>query len=264
MSDENINHQSERDHQDSKEFRESSIARVTELLNNSLKMLRIFKESGDTDHLLILIAGIDDLINRKMLNIGKETDIYPIEDTAIKFMIGVIVWKRPADVYRLFETATRELIKKVSADNDWERLAKGLYFVEILLHKFSNGNGRTARALKLLCEKIGSGDTSISEQEVRTVLGLDLEAISKTGNTTYRFNTHPDLENFQLGVAYFALHKGLSYEQVTETLKINHQLPENGLESLAKHFHQSIQELKVEFIHFMAIDSDLDFCTFPI
>lgn len=169
MIDENIDRQSEREYQDSKEFRESSITRVTELLNNSLKMLGIFKDSGDTNQLLIIIAGIDDLINRKMLNVGKEANIYPTEDIAIKFMINVIVWKRPTDVHRTFDSLTRELIEKVSAENDWERLAKGLYFVEILLHKFSNGNGRTARALKLLCEKIGSDDTGISEQEVRAI-----------------------------------------------------------------------------------------------
>ncbi|MCB9813268.1 MAG: hypothetical protein H6772_02565 [Pseudomonadales bacterium] len=250
--------------QDSKEFREESVLRMTETLQFTLKILKAFLSEGDIQGLVGIISGFDDLLNRKLLNIDKKTDIHSSKDTIIAFKVGLTVWKKPSKDQVIYNEIVRSLVDKVFEDSDWDRFANGFYLMEILLHKYKNGNGRTARAIKLLCNKMGNQNSIINEKEVRTVLGLDSEGVSQAGENTFKINVHPDYQNLVLGVAYFGLHKGLSMDDVTNKLKLNSLMPEKSIELLSNKLGISIDNLKKDFINFMAIESDLSFCSFPI
>jgi len=174
----------------------------------------------------------------------------------------MVLWRKPAESSKLENENLVALTGGlVDGSIDRSRLAKGVYFLEVLLHKYKDGNGRVARALKTLVDK--SGDTSeLTEDDIKQILGIGRKGITQTGENKFQINFNSDFERLVLGVVYFGLHKGLSAEIVTKELKLNGALPEQGLELLAQKIGTPKDKLKEEFIRFMVVDSDLSWCNF--
>lgn len=141
------------------------------------------------------------------------------------------------------------------------RYSKGTYLLEVLLHKYKNGNGRVARGMKMLFDKVDSG-ADLTDDEIKQVLGIGKQGVTQTGETTYKINFNPDFERLVLGVCYFALEKGIPQEEVIGQLKLNGMLPEQGLEKLAERLKTPLNKMREDYIKYMVVDSDLSWCNF--
>lgn len=243
-------------------FREQSLPRVQETLKYKLVEVKDVLQSKDKDRLKAFVSAAADDINRTIVDAGSQEDIYSTPDTAIVHSFGMTLWRKPEDINALEEKIADSLTSKlIEGQMDIDRFGKGLYFKEVLLHKYKNGNGRVARGMKLLVDK-SSNDSTITEEDTSKMLGIGREGVSQTGEHTYRINVDPDFERLVLGVAYFGLEKGLTEEQVVKELKLNGSLPENGLQAVANKLGVPQEQIKNEFVHFMVVDSNLEWCNF--
>jgi hypothetical protein len=246
------------------EFRERSIMRLQAELGERLKKLKAILQTQDFNELTNFILQSAYFINHIVLNVDTQESISSTPDTAIVHDLGITIWLRPKDIGTIEFGVLSDLSETLEQGKiDLKRFAEGIYFLEVLTHKFKDGNGRVARSLKLLIDK-GNEDSEILESDTKNVLGIGAEAITKTGENTFKINSNPDFERLVLGVAYFAMYKGLSEEEVSGNLKLNKLMPEKGLEQLALKLGIAPEQLKEEFIHFMAVDSDLKWCNFSI
>lgn len=247
---------------DAPAFREQSLSRVQNTLKDQLLGLTNAMQARNSDQIRDALYGSADVIDRSMLDARPEEDISSTPDTAIVHAFGMTIWNKPTDTVRLETEVLTDLATRFSnGQMDTERFSKGAYFLQVLLHKYKNGNGRTARAMKTLIEKAGNSG-EVSEDDTRGILGIGREGVTKTGETTYRINFNPDFERLVLGVAYFGLDKGLSQEEVIGELKLNGSMPEQGLDVLSQRLGTSKSQLKDDFIHFMTVRSDLEWCDF--
>lgn len=248
---------------DAPDFRNASVSRVHSTLGEQLSGLRQTFQGKNPEQIRDFIIRSADNIDRSVLGATEQEDIASTPDTAIVHAFGMPIWNKPMDTARLESEMLTDLATRYSSgEMDTERFAQGVYFLQVLLHKYKNGNGRTARALKLLVEKAGNNDEVVSDDDTRTVLGIGREGVTKTSETTYRINFNPDFERLVLGVAYFGLDKGLTPDEVTGKLKLNGALPEQGLDALTQRLGTVKPELKEDFIRFMTVRSDLGWCDF--
>lgn len=247
---------------DSPDFRNKSLPRVTTLLQEQLAGYKVVLQAKNLLQMQSVLAESSDRINRAVVGVEAPQNIYSSPETAILHALGMVIWEKPKDTGRLEREILKDLATQfASGQIDIERLAKGVYFLEILLHKYENGNGRTARAMKLLVEKAGTNG-GVGENDTRQVLGVDRQSLTQTGEHTFQINFNPDFERLVLGVAYFALDKGLPQDEIEERLKLNGTLPEQGLDVLSRRLGVQKTQLKDEFVHFMAVKSDLSWCNF--
>lgn len=246
---------------DSSGFREASLPRVHRILQDRHGGIKSALQTRDSQQIQGFIARSADDINRVVVGSGEQDDIYSTPDTEIMHAFGLTIWRKPLDTQRLEAENLDKIVGQLSdGQMDIERLAKGVYFLEVLLHKYENGNGRVARGMKLLLDRSGEGE--ITEDDTRKVLGIGRESLTQTGEHSFKINFfNPDFERMVLGVAYFGLHKGLTQEQVVE-LKLNGTMPEEGLSALANKLNVPKETLKEDFIKFMVTDSDLSWCDF--
>lgn len=247
---------------DAPAFREQSRGRVQELLQAKLSDIRTAVQKKDGAGLRKFVTGADDDINRAVVGANPQENIFSTPDTAIMHAFGIPLWRKPKDIRRLETETTDALVDSfVSGQVDVERFGKGVYFQKVLLHKYKNGNGRVARGMRAVIGK-SSDATALTSEETSQVLGIGREGVTQTGEHSYKINFNPDFERLVLGVAYFGLHKGLSQEQVIGDLKLNGTLPEEGLKALAQKLGTPSDQLKDEFVRFMVVDSDLEWCKF--
>lgn len=247
---------------DSQAFRESSIPRVNQLLGERLEELRGVLETKDSGQIADFFIRTADDLDRAVVGLGQNEDIASAENTVITHAFGLVFWKKPASGEELNEKVTKETTTAfTNGEIDKERLGKGLYFLTVLLHRYKNGNGRTARGLKALVDKTDSAE-GFSEQEVKTILAVGRKGVIDKGEGKFSINFHPDFEKLVLGVCYFGLQKGLAMDRIIDQMGLNSKLPENGLELLAKELKVGIDQLKSEFIQFMAVDSALEWIYF--
>jgi hypothetical protein len=248
---------------DAPDFRNASVARVHTALGEQLSGLRGAFQGRSPEQIRDFITRSAESIDRSVLGVNDQEDISSTPDTAIVHAFGMPIWNKPTDTARLESEMLTDLATRFSSgEMDTERFAQGVYFLQVLLHKYKNGNGRTARALKLLVEKAGNADGVVNEDDTRGVLGIGREGVTKTSETTYRINFNPDFERLVLGVAYFGLEKGLTSDEVTGKLKLNGALPEQGLDALSQRLGTAKTQLKDDFIRFMTVQSDLGWCDF--
>lgn len=241
-------------------FREASVPSVYAVLQEKSSSIRSILQNKDRQQLQETIIKTADDIDRIVVASGKQGDIYSTLNTAIVHALGLTVWRKPVDTQRVESENLEQIIDKlVNGQMDKSRFAKGVYLLEVLLHKYKDGNGRVARAMKLLLDKVDGSD--IGEDDTRKILGINRESHTQTGEHSFTINFNPDFERLVLGVAYFGLHKGLTQEQVTQ-LKLNNALPEEGLRILSRKLGVEQERLKKEFIRFMVVDSDLEWCNF--
>jgi hypothetical protein len=248
---------------DSQDFRNTSIDRVNNELSSQLSGLRQVLQERNPEQIRDFITRSADSIDRSVLGATQQEDIASTADTAIVHAFGMPIWNKPTDTAKLESEMLTDLATRfTSGEMDAERFAQGVYLLQVLLHKYKNGNGRTARALKLLVEKSVNEENTVNDNEVRTVLGIDREGVTKTSETNYQINFNPDFERLVLGIAYFGLEKGLEPDEVTGKLKLNGALPEQGLDALSQRLGIAKPVLKEYFIRFMVVQSDLGWCKF--
>lgn len=247
---------------DAPDFRNRSFSRVHTTLNGQLTDLTSALQSRNVDQIRDFITRSADNIDRSVLGVTDQEDISSTPDTAIVHAFGMPIWNKPLDSQRLESEMLTELTTRFTqGETDNERFAQGVYFLQVLLHKYKNGNGRTARSLKLLIERAGNNG-AVSENDTRQVLGIGREGVTQTSETTYRINFNPDFERLILGVAYFGLEKGLTQDEIIGKLKLNGVLPEQGLEALSQRLMTPKPQLKTDFINFMVARSNLEWCDF--
>ncbi len=248
---------------DAPDFRNASVGRVHTALGEQLTGLKQALQGRNPEQIRDSITRSADSIDRSVLGATEQEDIASTPYTAIVHAFGMPIWNKPTDTARLESEMLTDLATQFTrGEMDAERFAQGVYFLQVLLHKYKNGNGRTARALKLLVEKAGNEDITVSDDDTRAVLGIGREGATKTSETTYRINFNPDFERLVLGVAYFGLDKGLESDEVTGKLKLNGALPEQGLDALSQRLGTAKPEIKEDFIRFMTVRSDLGWCDF--
>jgi|GEM_PF-4763908 len=249
---------------DAPDFRDASVSRVSITLNEQLAKLRDVLQGKNPEQIKDFIIRSANSIDRSVLGATDQEDISSTSSTAILHATGIPIWNKPSDTEKLETEILADLATRfVSGQIDTERLGQGVYFLQVLLHKYKNGNGRTARALKFLLEKSNNNtEPTVSETDTKAILGIDREGVTQTGKTTYKINFNPDFERLVLGVAYFGLNKGLDIQEVTEKLRLNGEIPEQGLDTLARRLNTSMDHLKNEYIRFMAVGSDLSWCDF--
>lgn len=249
---------------DAPDFRNSSIPRVHATLGEQLTGLTTALQSRNPQQIRDFITRSADSIGRSVLGATDQEDISSTPETAIVHAFGMPIWNKPSDTQKLESEVLTDLATRFTqGEMDSERFAKGVYFLQVLLHKYKNGNGRTARSLKLLIEHAGDNKT-ISEDDVRQVLGMDRQGVTQVSETGYRINFNPDFERLVLGVAYFGLEKGLTQDEIVVKLKLNGTLPEQGLDVLSQRLTTPKPQLKTDFIKFMAVRSDLEWCDFGV
>ncbi len=246
---------------DSNEFRIKCLPNLHTQLETDLANLKTNLPRGQ-QAIVKEIKSIDSSLGKVLLD--DEENAPASEDTVIRFALGIVIWCKPDDADQLFDDALVEMVDRLYEDHDSERFAKGLYLLTVLTHRHKNGNGRRARSLKCLADKMTDDNSRINEEETKTILGIDRPGVVQTGETTFSINVHPDHENMTLGVCYFALSKGIPDTEVVDVLRLNQQMPEIGLTELSKKLGVSLSEIKADFVRYMAIDSELDFCKFPI
>lgn len=247
---------------DSPAFREQSLPRVHSFLQGELQEVRIAVQGRDAQRLAGFILGRADDLNRVAMGAEEQDDISSTPDTAIMHAFGMAIWRKPTDTQRIEADNVNDLVSRWANDQtDMSMVAKGVYFSEVLLHKYKNGNGRVARGLKLLLDRANES-FGITEDDTRQVLGIGRESLTQTGEHSFKINFNPDLERLVLGVAYFGLAKGLTQEQVIGEMRLNGTMPEEGLDALSKKLGVPKDRLKEEFIKFMVVDSELEWCDF--
>ncbi|MCL5090844.1 MAG: hypothetical protein M1514_02420 [Patescibacteria group bacterium] len=246
---------------DTKKYREQSLSVVYSVLQEKFTELRRIEKKNKEQIILFLKSSSDD-INRAVVGASEQVDIYSSPDVAIVQAGNEILWKKPKNIVKLEEEILDALVTKwQTGDIDQTRLSQGVYFLETLLHKYKNGNGRVARSMKTIID-LRDKTTELTEDETRTVLAIERKVLIHRGGNLFEFSINPDFERLVLGVAYFGIHKGLSLEQVTEELKLNGKVPEKGLEALSSKIGIPTDQLKDEFVKFMVVDSNLDWCNF--
>jgi len=247
---------------DAPDFRNNSVQRVHTTLSEQLTGLNSALQSKNPGEIRDFITRSADSIDRSVLGVTDQEDISSTPDTAIIHAFGMPIWNKPPDTQRLEAEILTDLATRFTqGELDNERFAQGVYFAQVLLHKYKNGNGRTARSLKLLIEKAGDNG-AVSEDDTRTALGIGRQGVTQTGETSYRINFNPDFERMVLGVAYFGLEKGLTQDEIIGKLKLNGTLPEQGLDALSQRLMTPKPQLKTDFIRFMTVRSDLGWCNF--
>jgi hypothetical protein len=221
---------------DAPAFREQSVVRVEDILQDKLIDLRGIMRQRDVVRLQSFVMDSADDINRAVVGANAQENIYSTSDTAIVHAFGIPIWKKPNDVSRLeHENLAAMTSRLMEGHMDAGRFGEGVYLQEVLLHKYKNSNGRIARGMKQVIDK-SSSESQITEDDTKQVLGLGRESLTKTGEHSYKINFNPDFERLVLGVAHFALEKGLTQEQVIDELKLNGALPEDGLQALTQIF----------------------------
>jgi hypothetical protein len=219
-------------------------------------------QENDPSQIQNALACTSDEMNRTIMGVETPLNIYSDPETAIIQALRIVFWEKPKDVGRLEREILTDLTTQFTSEQiDIERFANGIYFLIVLLQKYENGNGRTARAMRLLVEKACTNG-SIGDNDIKQVLGIDWKIATQTGEGSFQINFNPNLERLILGVAYFAINKGLSQDEVVGTLKLNGVLPEQGLDVLSKRLRVGKTQLKDEFVHFMTVESDLSWCDF--
>lgn len=247
---------------DAPDFRNRSLSRVNATLNEQLGGLTKVLQSRNVEQIRDFLTRSADTIDRSVLDVTEQDNISSTPDTAIVHAFGMPIWNKPPDTQRLESEVLTELVTQYTQGGmDNERFAQGIYFLQVLLHKYKNGNGRTARSLKMLIEKAGANG-AISDDDTRVVLGIGRQGVTQTGETSYRINFNPDFERLVLGVAYFGLDKGLTQDEIIGKLKLNGTLPEQGLDALSQRLMTPKPQLKTDFIKFMTVRSDLGWCDF--
>lgn len=247
---------------DSSVFREKSVPLVHSTLNTKLVEFRNIFETRDKRLLYSFLTQAPDDINRIVVGAKPGDPIDSGPERAIVHALGFPIWTKPPETERLETEILSSLVDRVvDGQMDVGRFAKGIYFLQVLLHKYDNGNGRVARGMKILVDK-SSDTTEISEDETKKMLEVDRQALIQTGETRFKINVKPDFERMVLGMAYFGLAKGLSMDQVTREMQLNGSLPEEGLKKLAQALGVPQGKLKEEYIQFMVVDADLEWCDF--
>ncbi len=241
-------------------FKEYTIPKVTESLNGVLVNIEQVIKRGDSKNLADVLVAASKRLNRSVVDAHPDDLIYSTPETAVMHAVGPI-WVKPKNARSVEYTILNKLSERfLAGEIDRNRFANGVYFANVLLHKFREGNGRVARGLRAAVDKEGEGFT---KEEVKRILGIGREILTQTDKETFRINFKPDLNNLILGVAYFALEKkGLNIEEVTGKLKLNGLLPEEGLQTLAISLGQNKDEIKKEFIEYMVVYSGLEWCNF--
>jgi hypothetical protein len=253
---------------DTNEFRAESLPRVQATLEEQLQVLRTVLDNADPADLSEYLMHSSDVVARAVLGADQADDISALDGTGIRFdSLGstLPIWVKPNEVESLEQRVMDTLAKRYSNNEiDLARLASGAYFARVLLHSYVNANGRTARAQRMLMEKAANPEADVNEVETRQLLGVDAENVDVVNETTYRIKINPDLERLTLGVAYFALHCGIAYEDITDKLSLMTKLPERALTDLWQELQTGtpFNELKQAFIQFMVVDSDLSWAQF--
>ena len=125
---------------DSEEFRIESIPRVHPVLVSQNEQLSEALESRDPDRLKdLLINGADEL-NRAALGLGEEESVTSGKEIAVH-NLGSPTWRRPERADDLTHDIKTELAARYCDGRmDSDRLAKGTYLTDILVHRNDNGN----------------------------------------------------------------------------------------------------------------------------
>lgn len=254
---------------DSIEFRRQTLQESLRESNSLITELHNLIEQQNFTQLSNFFSNASDRLARVMLNEQNLEGSYSTDDTVIQHALGMTLWKKPKDTLQLEDENLKHLEALMqSQEISQERLANGIYFLYVLLHKYMNTNGRVSRTLQMIVNKALNQD-ALEENEMENILGLNKEGVTQTGENTFRINVNPDFERLVLGVAYFGLHKGLTQDEVLKELKLNGDLPESGLSKLLEKLNSkpdakrmSLEDLKSEFVRFMVADSDLDWCEF--
>jgi hypothetical protein len=245
------------------EFREQTLATTQSEMQVIVIGLNEALTQKDYARVESIIIESSDRLARTMLQADTHENISSTDNTAIMHSLGMVLWKKPMDIEILEKENIHQLVQTAVRSNniDYGRIANGIYFLYVLLHKYKNANGRTARALQLSLSKANE-DSKVEENDVKKVLGINRETLTQMGKTRFKINFNPDFERLVLGIAYFGIHKGLTEEQVVDELKLNSKLPEDGLKDLSRKLQITEEKLKEEFIKFIVSESDLSWCDF--
>lgn len=251
-------------HADSLLFRRASLPRVHSELQGQLATLTEVLRADDPQQLSAFLISSAANINSAVLGASDEQNGTSLQNVVLARLLGrsVVTWTKPTNADILEPYLTNGLAALYYDDQiDLSRLALGAYFIQSLLHRRDNGNGRTARAVKLVFEKIGDSEVAITEDETSSILGIEAMASTMTDIAAYPVELHPDVERLILGVAYFAVHKGLA-PYTAARMGLASKFPEEGLEDLSRELGVPRQHLTTEFIWFMTVESDLAWCGF--
>lgn len=240
------------------EFRISRSSSVHAKLSEALIELRPLIQRNDPAAIRIFIVKYSDEIARTMLQAQPQYKIIRDTRSAIVHGLGYTIWKSPENPQQVENDIIDKLAKKFVGDKpDYARLAKGLYMLVIMVHKYSNANGRTARALYLLFTK-ALGEESISQDEIDEVLGTEERPWDYV---------RPDKNRFFTGLSVFAQQKGLPPTEIQSLLyrspddeffKTFPKYPEEDvLRHLSARLGVPVEKLREEFIRFLVLDSDL-------
>ena len=242
--------------QDMQEFRQASVERVMTQLQEILFLFdKLFDSPENDTKRLFVITQTDSFINRKILDLNKDDELFSSDNAVIYMSAGdrdVIVWKKPQTANKLYNDIANELVDKMIVDADWQHFTQGLYILHILTHRYKNGNGRTARAIRLICTKLQARQLSISDKELAEVLGLNKDRITQLSQTRFRIETSPDFNVLMYGVAYFALKKRISVQEINDV--IMHLMPEETIDFLSEKLKIPYDKLKKEFVNFMVFE----------
>src|SRR3989338_7842899 len=135
---------------DTPAFREHTFPKTQLLLQSKLTTLKGVLGLKDMAQLQGFVTQTTDEIDRTVMEANEKDDIYSTPDTAIMHALGIPIWRKPPDTGRLESEAVNTLTDRFSSGQmNMDRFAKGVYFLQVLLHKYKNGNGRVARSMKL-------------------------------------------------------------------------------------------------------------------
>lgn len=246
----------------SAEFRAASMPRMLETLQLELPLARNVLARNDPDELKMYLARSTDSLARAALGASAEDDISsPADFSILQMLYGEynVAWRKPLGTERVKDTLLAELVGVyTSGEMDIHRLAKGMQLLTGMLQEKIDANHRTAHGVRLLLEKAGRGDSTVTRDEVRQLLFADELTETPPGTVS------SDLKTLIEGTAQFAVQvKGMDADTVT-WLYLRALLPDTSLGKIHDKLDPEtpLEALREEFMHFMVIDADLSWGEF--
>jgi hypothetical protein len=240
---------------DSPLFREQSVPRVRAALIGVQRSLTPALQERQPEQIRDILLSSSDILARAILDAGDDQDIETLSrpDLGIglrSIKSGKVTWTRPADSQGLVTELVTELATRFcSGDIDSTRLANSVYLMQILNHKYINGNGRVARSLKAVIEK-AEGRISITAEDTKRLLGIEKAASSS--------NSEQDSPRVIAGLGYFGEENSLmTYYEAMDYLRKNDSLIDPLLSEFSRRAGRDASQMKKDFIKYMVLNSDI-------
>ncbi|HVA96783.1 MAG TPA: hypothetical protein VND99_03955 [Candidatus Acidoferrales bacterium] len=236
-------------------FREQSAPRVHAALVAVQRELTPALEERQPEQIRDLLISSSDTLARSILDASDDQDIDTLSSPELGIGLrsvksGKVSWARPEDPQGLeTELVTELAVRFCNGDIDSIRLAKSVYLLQILNHKYINGNGRVARSLKAIIEK-ADNRTSVTTEDTKKLLGIEEDAGLSS--------SEEDSTRIIAGLGYFGEENNLmTYYEVMAFLKNNDSLIDPLISELSRRAGRDDTQMKKDFIRYMVLDSDI-------